>query len=165
ARGGPADGAGLFVQRHQGGGGGPGPAVVVAVEDDLVAVKERGGAGAPAGLAAERAEGLLPELFTLQIVAEQARRSEESVDAVAVGGAGGRGPAVPDVAALGRNVPGGGLLPEQLAVAGPDAQDVALGPPVASGGQEDPVAPDDGGGVAGAGEPRLPEEVLGLAPG
>src|SRR5262249_19232689 len=30
--------------------------------------------------------------------------------------------------------------------------------------QEDSVAPDDGGGVAGAGQFRLPEEVLGLAP-
>src|SRR5262249_30385017 len=76
-----------------------------------------------------------------------------------------RRPAVPDVTPLGADVPGGGALPEHLAVAGPDAQDVALGAALAGGGEEDAVAPDDRGGVAGAGQLRLPEEVRRLAPG
>ena len=46
-----------------------------------------------------------------------------------------RGVAVPDVGPLARHVAGGGLLPEQLAVAGPHAQDVALATTLGGGGR------------------------------
>src|SRR5262249_49178199 len=98
-------------------------------------------------------------------VAEEAGRAEEGVDPFAVGGAAGRGVAVPVVGLAGVVLAGGDALPEDLAVAGAEAQDVALLAFVRGGGRKYGVAPDDRRGVAAAGQRRLPEHVLPFAPG
>src|SRR5262249_45731537 len=144
----------------QGGRGGAGTAVVVAVEDHRVPEEERRGGGPPAVRAGEPAETLLPDRLALRRVAGHPGTPEGGVDLPAVGDAGGRGIPVAVVRPLLGHPLGGGLLPEQLAVAGAVAEDEAGAAPVGGSGQEDPVAPDDGGRVTGAGEADLPGEVF-----
>src|SRR5262249_1154544 len=128
ARRAPDHRSGLLVQRHQGlrgrllrrhaAGQRPG-AVVVAVLDHQPLEQERRRGGAPAGLAGEDAEGVLPELVAVHVVAEQAGRAEEGVDTLAVGDARRRRIAVPAVRLAVVGVLRRRLLPQDLAVAGP----------------------------------------------
>src|SRR5439155_5025709 len=127
----------------QRGGGGALAAVVVAVEDERVLVQVRRRRGAPAQGAGEEAEVLLPHELAGHVVAEDARRAEEGVDVLAVGGARRGGVAVPDVRRLLRHVLRRRLLPQDLAVAAAHAEDVALAALLGGPGEEDLVAPDD----------------------
>src|SRR5262249_23725280 len=110
------------------------------------------------------AEVLLPDELAVHVVAEDAWGAEGGEDVLAVGGAGRRGVAVPVVRRLPGHVLRRGLLPQHLAVAAAPAEDVTPPAAVVGAGQEDAVAPDDRRRVADAGQLRLPQDVLLLAP-
>src|SRR5208282_3838890 len=57
-----------------------------------------------------------------------------------------------------------GVLPEEVAVAPVEAEELAFAFLLEAGGDEDAVAPDGRRGVALAGDGHLPGDVVGLAP-
>src|SRR5262249_19425215 len=140
-------------------------AVVVAVLDDEIFKQERRGGGAPALVAGEDAEAVPPQQVALEVVAEQARRPEEGVDALAVGGTRTGAVTVPGVRLARRHPLRGGPPPQDVAVRRADADHVALVAVLARGGQKDVPAPDDRRGVAAARQLGPPEHGALFAPG
>src|SRR4051812_39755603 len=108
---------------------------------------------------------MLPDRLAVEVVAEEARGAEEGVHQDPVSGTRGRGVAVPGMRLARRDTARRQPLPQEFAVAGLYTQDVPFIPPGLGGSQEDPVAPDDWRRIALAGQRRLPEQVVLIAPG
>ncbi len=159
AVGAPAFDAGVFLIRHD-----PSDVVLVAVEDDEVLVKHR--RTAEAVLGGERAGRFAPQLLAVHVVAgddDVGRLQERDPDALAVGGGRAAGVAVELVHLLRRRGQHG-LLPERLAAAPVEAEQIALLALGNVGRHENAVAPDDRRGMAHAGDGGFPRDVLGAAP-
>src|SRR5207244_741278 len=113
----------------------------------------------------EDAERVFPDQLALEVVAEQAWGAEEGVHQRPVRGTRGRGVAVPGVRLARLDAARRQPLPQELAVARPDAENMALVAAGIGGGQEKAVAPDDRRRIALAGQCRLPEQVVPITPG
>src|SRR5262249_25555506 len=134
-----------------------------APEDAQVAMEDRRAGGAPD--VPELAQVVTPLLVASEIVAVQPGGAVADVDALAVGDGAGRAVGIRIVGRLGLLVLDF-LLPQQVAVLAGEAHDcAAVALVVERLRQGDAIAPDDGRGVAGAGELDLPADVVGLAPG
>ena len=115
-------------------------------------------------LALEAAQVLLPLRIAVEVESvkeDVVTVPEGGIDTLAVGGRCGGGKAALEVD---RGLfAGEGLLPQNLALVGADADHVSLRTVSRRPFQKDTVAPDDRRRVTAAGQRRLPEDVLALA--
>lgn len=151
-------------------------AFAVPVNDDGVAGKGGGRAFAEAHAGFHLAEVRFPFEGAVEVVAVEAARAEEGEDDAAVGDGGGGGEGVVVLAAFVGDFLAGDFLPEDFAGGAIKAEDGELqgfagfGRGDLAGGRDggeekDAVAPDDGRGIAFAGDGGFPLDVVGLAPG
>lgn len=174
--------AGVFIEDED-----MGVFFLIEVEDECVAVNDGCRAFAELEAHFHGSEIFLPFESAIEVVGEDAARAEEGEDELAVAGRGiGGEAAVAAMIAFMRSGRAGGFFPDNFAGLAVDAKEEELvfasgagsatGSAAAAGlgwgrgfgggdgrGEEDPVANDDGGGVATSGDGGFPMDVFGVA--